>query len=576
MNAHSFHSTETTNRTLDLTLRFPVDLTLDFNQLDPFLSEGFALDEPGFLSNPIEMTGGLPDNIQKIVPRLSFLANALLQAVNVPLFDAARIVDFKASRVEGICEVRIIVPRVSFLPERLIANGHSIALKTLLAFKKGNGPVDHQAIFTKIQTDFVEPLKGKVPGGVSAMILLEMAHSQNVPFCHLGSGIYQLGWGQKSRRFDRFTSDADSAIARKLAIDKRLAYRVLNMAGCPVPRQIPVTTVEQANAAAIQIGFPVVLKPADRERGEGVVLDITSAEAVELGFNQAQKYSKSLVVEEQIPGTCHRIFVANGKARSAHVRYPLQVTGDGIHSIAELVEQENRSLEKRALFLRPKPLVLDEVAMALLKAAGKNKDSVPASGEYVPLRRVESIAEGGRAVDVIDKIHPDNLDLAEMAARLTGLDIAGIDIISTDIAVPWHQNGAMVNEVNFAPMVTRRFSWNRAFMPGLIGEMFPGEGRIPIIACVGDEQASERASDLQAEFLREGKSYHICDPERTISPDGRFTRYQKEYSQADRLFSLLMDHSTEAVILVVPSLEYINTHLPIDKVSWIIEVPRTK
>ena len=62
-----------------------------------------------------------------------------------------------------------------------------------------------------------------------------------------------------------------------------------------------------------------------------------------------------------------------------------------------------------------------------------------------------NLSTGGTSIDRTEELHPDNATACEMAAAVVGLDIAGVDVLSLDIAVPFRENGAAIVEVNAAP-----------------------------------------------------------------------------------------------------------------------------
>ena len=61
------------------------------------------------------------------------------------------------------------------------------------------------------------------------------------------------------------------------------------------------------------------------------------------------------------------------------------------------------------------------------------------------------MSTGGISIDRTEEAHPDNVEIAELAARVVGLDIAGIDFICPDISVPVRETGGGIVEVNAAP-----------------------------------------------------------------------------------------------------------------------------
>ena len=96
-------------------------------------------------------------------------------------------------------------------------------------------------------------------------------------------------------------------------------------------------------------------------------------------------------------------------------------------------------------------LELDDAADRLLAAKGYDHDSVPPEGEVVFLRKTANLSTGGTAIDVTDVIHPDNRLMAERAIRAVGLDIGGVDFLTTDITQSYRDNGGAICEINAGP-----------------------------------------------------------------------------------------------------------------------------
>ena len=94
---------------------------------------------------------------------------------------------------------------------------------------------------------------------------------------------------------------------------------------------------------------------------------------------------------------------------------------------------------------------VDDAAVALVKEQGFGMDDVPPTGTMVKLTLTGNMSTGGISIDRTFEAHPDNVEIAEEAARVVGLDVAGIDFISPDIAEPVRETGGSICEVNAAP-----------------------------------------------------------------------------------------------------------------------------
>lgn len=540
------------------------DLDFDYGLVDDFLENAFLVSPL-----PFDTPRDGEDRLRAIIDRLSFLANSLLQAIKIPAFQTAQIADVHHDAKNRAFRVRLLAPTVANIPQDLILNAHGLARKILAEIRPD---YDFEAAFQKIDADFVKKYKAQVPGGISTISVLQGAFKRQIPFSHLGAGIYQLGWGCRSRRFDRSATDRDTAIGSRISSDKRLTNQVLLQAGFPATQQIAVRSAQAAVKAGQELDYPVVLKPAQSERGEGVTVDIVSDEQLLETYVKTQKIYGNLLVEKQVSGLCHRIFVADKKVRHIIARHPMHVMGDGVSSIRDLAEIENGTQDKLPLHRRRPKLEINETSLKNLSRFDFNADSIPPKGLRVPFQRLESVALGGIAEDVMDVAHPDNIALAEEIADFCGLDSMGLDIISDDLTQPWHQNGARVNEVNFAPMLSPYRNWVRDSVESFLEDAIPGQGRIPIALFAGGDAALAAARRYQDEMGAQGKAHFLCSGEVTIKPNGETGLDDLGNSLFLRAHALILNRSVEGLVCVVQDESILQTGFPFDSVSHKVRV----
>ncbi|MBL0157313.1 MAG: cyanophycin synthetase [Bryobacterales bacterium] len=329
--------------------------------------------------------------------------------------------------------------------------------------------------------------------GPSTNAIVQAAQDRNIPFHRLNRhSLVQLGYGAKQRRIRASETGQTGAIAESIAQDKELTRQLLQAAGVPTAEGYPVDSAEEAWEAALDIGVPVVVKPQDGNQGRGVATNLTTQEQVAAAYQAALQESDSIIVEKFAPGNDYRILVVNGKVVAASRREPAQVMGDGQQTIQELVDRENgdpRRGEHHANVLSK--IHIDEVALNVLTDQGYTPASVPPAGQTVLIRRNANLSTGGMAIDVTDIVHPEVAARAIDAARVVGLDVAGIDIIATDISTPLESQGGIVVEVNAAPGLRMHLApsvGEPQDVGGAIIDMIfpPGEnGRIPIAAISG-------------------------------------------------------------------------------------------
>lgn len=289
--------------------------------------------------------------------------------------------------------------------------------------------------------------------GPSTAAIVNEAKLRGIPVTRIGNeSLVSLGYGKYRRVLESTLTDATSCIAADIASNKQMTKLLLSDNKIPVPFGKVVYSEISALMAARDIGVPVVIKPYDGNQGKGVHLNVTSEQDIKAAFAEASQYSKGIIVEQFIPGKDYRVLVVGSQVRAVAERVSASVTGDGRHTIAELVDIVNQ--DERRGEQHEKPLTkirLDTVCLNILNKKGITPDTVPEDGEIVALRENGNLSTGGIAIDRTDEIHPDNADIAVLAASAIGIDIAGIDFVAQDISVPIRKSGGAVVEVNTAP-----------------------------------------------------------------------------------------------------------------------------
>ena len=329
--------------------------------------------------------------------------------------------------------------------------------------------------------------------GTSTGAVLAAAHKRGIPSLRLtdDANLFQLGWGSRQKRLQATITGATNHVAVGIASDKQLTKTLLDQAGVPVPDGATVTTLQQAQRLARRLGGPVTIKPLDANQGKGVTTMCTTPEEVERAFEFAARYGRHVIVEEYLRGRDYRVLVTGRKVAAASWRRPPHVTGDGVSTVRALVELENRNPARGAghtnILTR---IPLDQIAEQVLAKQGWTLDSVPPEGALVELRGNANLSTGGTAEDVTDLLPEETRDICVRAARTIGLDVAGIDIVCEDIALPLREQDGGIIEVNAAPGIRMHQYPSRgtprdagaAIVEALFGE---DDGRIPVVAVTG-------------------------------------------------------------------------------------------
>jgi cyanophycin synthetase len=352
-------------------------------------------------------------------------------------------------------------------------------------------------------------LRARVGLGPTTQSIVSEAQYRGIPVMRLDdSSLVQLGEGRKQIRIRASVTGKTSSIGADIACDKELTKTLLHNAGVPVPRGVVVRSREEAYVTLRELRSPLVCKPLDGNHGRGVTLDIVTEDQLTQAFALARCHSPQVVIEEQIAGRDYRILVVDGEVVAVAERKPAEVSGDGRHTVAELIERVNadprRGEGHESVMTRIK---VDDHVLALLQSQGLSLDSIPEAGRTVPLRATANLSTGGTGIDRTDEIHPDNSLIARRAARTVGLDVAGIDMLAPDIRESILATGGGVIEVNASPGLRMHLApsegQGRNVARAILDSLFPRDETacIPIFAVTGTNGKSTTAR-MVAHILR--------------------------------------------------------------------------
>lgn len=553
----------------ELKVNFQIAKEFDFARVAKILTGCFDLETPPISSRlPRQLTSD-ELHAQNYFWLVMLLACNLLQSLKIPsvatgLITAINSIDIEKSTFQATCQV----PTVEHTPVSFITQSLGEAHRFIGSISKiGLTDLELSSLLDQLDERLIAPLGRMVPGGKSTIAVLKTAYQIGIPFMHIGSGIYQLGWGAHSHFFDRSMMGLDSAIGASIVHNKIQAAKVLKQAGLPAPVHKLVKTMDDARSAVVAIGFPVVVKPSDMDRGEGVTVGVDSLKQLELAFEHASKASQNILIERQIPGVCHRILVVDGHHVYTVARQPKSVEGDGVHNIKELCDMETQKESLRAKHLRLSPYVFDELTEHTLSKQGMSYDSIPNQGALVYMRPIETTAWGGTPKLVTEDIHPENIRIALQAAQIMGLKVAGVDLISDDIKKPWYENGAVINEINCSPLFGLRLDYQRDAAKKSLQILFNENGRIPIEVYIGDNTALEAAFERQKELMLKGAKCYVTTHLESYNENKELVVMASTNGLYNRCKSLLMNRDCQTLVLVVQTDELLFTGLPVDSVN---------
>ncbi len=247
--------------------------------------------------------------------------------------------------------------------------------------------------------------------------------------------LFSLSSNEKTHYFFRTRGDKVTNEAVELAADKGITKEILANRNIPVPEGKGFSeeaTDEEIIEFSKTLTFPLVCKPTDASLGMGVVTNISSNEE----FMRALHYIRheleygEVIVEQHVQGKEYRLYVIENEVVAAYNRIPANITGDGEHTIEELIELKNFERRKNSR-LNSCLINVDKEIIEFIAKKGYRLSSVPQKGEYLLLREKTNISIGGDPIDVTDEISDEMKQIAIQSINaIPGLYHAGVDIIN--------------------------------------------------------------------------------------------------------------------------------------------------
>lgn len=349
--------------------------------------------------------------------------------------------------------------------------------------------------------------------GPSTQAIVDMANRRDIPFFRLDSyNLVQLGTGKYHKRVRATITSDTSLIAVETADNKYLTSLMLKDAGIPVPETIKTDNLDEIIGFHENINAALVIKPIDSYLGKNSMVDISTKEEIISGFELAKEFSDFVLVQPFIKNAnSYRFLVIDYKFVAAAELRPPRIIGNGLNSVKELIDILNNEPERMPGDKNKLSKVeIDIMTERILKAKNLTLESILPAGEALVIKKTGNPRLGGTSENVTAKVHPFNIFLAERAARVIGLNVAGVDILAESIETPINENGGVVLEVNAAPDF--RMHINPAVGESinvaehLINMLFP-EGtktRVPLFSITGTTGKTITARFLDHCLRKEG------------------------------------------------------------------------
>ena len=307
-----------------------------------------------------------------------------------------------------------------------------------------------------------------------------------------------------------------------------------------------------------------------------------SEEGVRAAWVAAEKEGSGVLIERYVQGDEHRVLVVGDRVVAAVRGETVSVVGDGVSTVEHLIETQINTDPRRGVAEHfPLDLIkLDsprgEMSLLEIQRQGHGPKSVLPKGESIVVQR-----NGNLSTDVTDQIHPEVAAMATLAARVIGLDIAGIDMVTRDISRPLSETQGAIIEVNAGPgllmHVKPAVGQPRPVGQAIVDHLFgPNDsGRIPVIGIAGDQQPT-RLAQLVAWLL------HLSGRRTGLAcQDGLFMNQHRVEATDARSFAsserLLINRALDAAVIETSALHILDEGLAYDRcqVGVVTNMPET-
>ncbi len=257
--------------------------------------------------------------------------------------------------------------------------------------------------------------------------------------------------------------------------DKAAVYALLERAGIPVARHriVAASDHEAARDFLEHERGAIVVKPIRGGGGAGVIGSILAPRQLEQALRSSATYADELLVERHVSGDSYRVLVLDGAVLDVVRRFPPVVVGDGSSAVRALMRREYvRRIESGGDLAGYKPFELDLDAIFTLAFAGATPETVVPLGHLLSVKTATNYSGPERSETFRGELHDSLLAHVQNVARLVGLRLAGVDLVTNDPARPLTETGGAILEVDVPGLhhhynVVDRVSATRVAVPVL-------------------------------------------------------------------------------------------------------------
>jgi len=222
--------------------------------------------------------------------------------------------------------------------------------------------------------------------------------------------------------------------------------------GLPVARGGVAFTKRHALKIFNSITKPVITKPNLGSRSRHTMIHLNTPEDLIMGFKKAKKLSPLVVIEEELRGYLFRGTLVGEKLVGVVRRDQPEVKGDGIHTLKELMDEENKRPERNGPIFHK--IIIDKEAEVELKRQNIKLSDIVEKDKVITFSQKTSRGCGGTTTEVTDITHPDNVEMLEHVGKFLDDPLIGVDFIIEDITKSWkEEQHCGIIECNSLPFI---------------------------------------------------------------------------------------------------------------------------
>mgnify|MGYP002349471775 FL=1 len=230
--------------------------------------------------------------------------------------------------------------------------------------------------------------------------------------------------------------------------DKALVKKRLSAFSVPVSKGGSFSHYIPLRKAFRKLEKPVIIKPRLGSRGRHTTTFIYTEEQLKKAFKIAKQLCHWVVVEEHLVGSVYRGTVIDGTLVGVLRGDPPRITGDGKHTVRQLIELKNSSRHERV-----SEVLFSKELEAFLQRNTMSLDDVLPHGKRIDISEKIGVSYGGFRGEESHIIHPETKRLLELGAAAIGDPILGFDFIIEDITKSPSEQKWGIIECNGVPFI---------------------------------------------------------------------------------------------------------------------------